>query len=757
MQTCKNCHAAIPDDAHSCPYCGRRVQRDDARRHLLMRMRLGALPTTLAATATAGSYVIVTALILASVILLVSLRPHATQSSPPTQPTLIVTPRTLDFGKIEVGKKVIKSVVIETSSVTTLSWNAVSGNSGWLSIAKGSVTKSSDNLSEVVYDVTANTSTLHDGAYSVIYNIDAARVKDQQVKIDVQVIPSSPKPLPAKLNVNPLSLDFGTQNAGSQVTQLLTVSNSGQMDLNWIADKGSATWLTLDTSQGKIAPGELPQVIKVMVNTTTLPASQYSAVINFTSNGGTASVDITLNVVITPTTNGPEVTSVSPSSGINDGGTIVVLTGSGFTGASMVSFGPVQVAASGFTVAGDTQITIVSPPANKSDLSSTVDVTVTTPIGTSATSSADHFTYYPTIPIVKKVSPNQGSIAGGKTVTILGSGFTNATAVSFGTVMVVSGNIKVNSDDQITVVSPAPVEGDCIDVICNIVNVDVTVTTPIGTSKNNDNDKFTYIFPPIVSGISSKCGPTTGGTNVIITGSSFSYATSVFFGTVSAQSFAINSDTEITAVSPAGSGTVDVTVTNPGGTSAKSQADQFIYPPPPEVTNNSPIIGPMSGGTTVTITGSYLTCATSVTFGTIPASFTIDSDTQITAVSPAGNGTVDVTVTTPGGTSTTGPSDQFTYLPPPTVTSINPTSESSNKGGYNVIITGTGFSYATSVSFGTIPASFTIDSDTQITAVSPPVNSCPTFNGTVVPVNVTVTTPGGNAAAQYEYCYIPIK
>jgi hypothetical protein len=40
----------------------------------------------------------------------------------------------------------------------------------------------------------------------------------------------------------------------------------------------------------------------------------------------------------------------------------------------------------------------------------------------------------------------------------------------------------------------------------------------------------------------------------------------------------------------------------------------------------------------------------------------VDSDTQITATSPAGTGTVDVTVTTPAGTSPTTTTDQFTYM-----------------------------------------------------------------------------------------------
>ncbi|TMB90176.1 MAG: hypothetical protein E6J45_09260, partial [Chloroflexi bacterium] len=83
----------------------------------------------------------------------------------------------------------------------------------------------------------------------------------------------------------------------------------------------------------------------------------------------------------------------------------------------------------------------------------------------------------------------------------------------------------------------------------------------------------------------------------------------------------------------------------------------------PKVTGVSPSSGSTAGGDTVTITGSGFTGTTAVSFGANPsASFTVDTDAQITAVSPAGSGTVDVTVTTPGATSPTGSADQFTYV-----------------------------------------------------------------------------------------------
>ena len=115
-------------------------------------------------------------------------------------------------------------------------------------------------------------------------------------------------------------------------------------------------------------------------------------------------------------------------------------------------------------------------------------------------------------------------------------------------------------------------------------------------------------------------------------------------------------------------------VTTPGGTSATSAADQFTYDPIPTVTSISPTGGPVAGGTTVTITGTGFTGVTAVKFGTAAAtSYTVVSATSITAVSPVGTaGTVDITVTTPGGTSATSAADKFTYYAIPTVTGISP-------------------------------------------------------------------------------------
>lgn len=192
---------------------------------------------------------------------------------------------------------------------------------------------------------------------------------------------------------------------------------------------------------------------------------------------------------------------------------------------------------------------------------------------------------------------------------------------------------------------------------------------------------------PVVTGIAPTSGPTTGGTSVTVTGTGFTGATWVDFGTVPATSVTVDSDTSITATAPPSvAGTVDVTVLGTDGTSATSSADQYTYTASaPTVSAIFPHRGFAAGGRPVIIAGSGFTGATGVAFGSTAAtSFTVGSDNYITAVAPAGTGTVDVTVTTPAGTSATSGADQYTYYPDRTRLVAYPTTVSPVTGGVSL-------------------------------------------------------------------------
>jgi photosystem II stability/assembly factor-like uncharacterized protein len=155
----------------------------------------------------------------------------------------------------------------------------------------------------------------------------------------------------------------------------------------------------------------------------------------------------------------------------------------------------------------------------------------------------------------------------------------------------------------------------------------------------------------------------------------------------------------------------------------------FNVPPPPPiptVTSFTPAIA--SAGATITITGTNLIGASSISFGGIPAgSFSIISTTTIKAV-VANGATGNVSVITPYGKVER---NGFTFIPAPVITSFTPVSGSV---GDKITITGTNLSGTTVISFGGIVAtSFTVISDTSITAVL----------GTGGTGEVSVTTPGG--------------
>lgn len=174
--------------------------------------------------------------------------------------------------------------------------------------------------------------------------------------------------------------------------------------------------------------------------------------------------------------------------------------------------------------------------------------------------------------------------------------------------------------------------------------------------------------------------------------------------------------------------------TQPGCTQV-NEGEFMVKVGAPSVSKVSPAGGPTTGGTTVTVTGSGFTGATTVTFGGTPGTtLNVTGDGQLTVVSPPGIGKVDVRVSTPSATSAPGKADIFAYLP--TVTSIDPTFGPPS-GGTTVTVRGTGFTNATGVLFGKVPGTLSaISDDTLLTAISPP------GSGTV---HVTVVTPGGNS------------
>ncbi len=136
------------------------------------------------------------------------------------------------------------------------------------------------------------------------------------------------------------------------------------------------------------------------------------------------------------------------------------------------------------------------------------------------------------------------------------------------------------------------------------------------------------------------------GESVGILGQGFTSATGVQFGS-GPGTFTVVSDTYMIASPATGATTGPVTVVEPGGSLVTPQTYSVI----PAILSFSPPSG--SVGTQVQITGTSFTQATAVTFGGgANATFTVNSDSQITATVPAGAKTGTISVTTKGGKAT---------------------------------------------------------------------------------------------------------
>ncbi len=287
---------------------------------------------------------------------------------------------------------------------------------------------------------------------------------------------------------------------------------------------------------------------------------------------------------------------------------------------------------------------------------------------------------------------------------------------------------------------------------------DVTVTTPEGSDTQANG--FMVLGIPSIASISPTQAIQGQTSSVTVTGSNLFGVTAVSFGSgVTVNSFTVDSGTQITASITVGGaatpGARDVSATNAAGTGTLT-GGFTVNPAPPGVVSVSPNFGVEGQTFDVTITGTYFTGATSVSFGADinVNSFTVDGATQITANITIGGsatpGLRDVSVTGPGGPGTL--TNGFTVLGIPAVTIASP-----NQGvqgqTFNVTISGSNFTAATSVGFGDniTVNSFTVASDTQITA-----NISIDAGAPAGMRDVSVTAPGGTATLTNGFIVVAI-
>jgi hypothetical protein len=258
---------------------------------------------------------------------------------------------------------------------------------------------------------------------------------------------------------------------------------------------------------------------------------------------------------------------------------------------------------------------------------------------------------------------------------------------------------------------------------------------------------------PTVAALSAVKGA--AGTAVTITGAGLSSVTSVRFGTDEATFVpqTVGAVTKLVATAPAhAAGVVDVTVTNPAGTSPVAATGRFTYvPPAPQVVSLSPVSSLIFGGVPVTLTGTDLKGVTVVRLGTVNVPAKAVTDTSLTFTPPARPaGTVPVTVTNAYGTST---ASTFTFTTPPAavISAVTPSSGLTYKPT-PVVVTGTDFTGATKVTLGGVGVPFVKVSGTQLKL------NLPAHAAGAVELKVTAPggTSGGGPDSQFTYVAPPV-
>ncbi|MCI0341791.1 MAG: IPT/TIG domain-containing protein [Planctomycetales bacterium] len=245
----------------------------------------------------------------------------------------------------------------------------------------------------------------------------------------------------------------------------------------------------------------------------------------------------------------PTITSITPTSGPNSGGTTVTVTGTDFVSGATVDF---EGFGSGgaVTFVSSTSLTCTTP--NVFGGVGQANVAVVNPDGQYDTLPLA-FTFLGPLPTISSLTPNSGTTGGGTLVRIDGSNYYTGSTVTFGGAAA-SGEYVTNGGNRIWCYTPPGTAGA----------VNVVVTNPDNQTATSTGG-YTYTTGVGISSISPASGPNTGGTLVTITGTGFVSGTTVAIAGTAATSVTVVSATTVTALTPAGPlGPADVVVTVPG-------------------------------------------------------------------------------------------------------------------------------------------------------------------------------------------------
>ena len=436
---------------------------------------------------------------------------------------------------------------------------------------------------------------------------------------------------------------------------------------------------------GVNAPDFVPNANGTFLNVYVPPGATNGPIVVLSNYGNSTSA--APFVVVGP---GPYISGFDPVNG-NAGTTVYVsgihlstVTNVTFNGRSGVNLYPQS----------DTQIIVEAPSQVTSG-----PIKVSSPEGTFTTSS--NF-FGP--PLITGFAPYLGRA--GTNVIITGTNFLGATAVLFGEL---NASFAVLNNNTVRANVPA-------GTFSSPVRVNVPGSSFITTTNMR--------MEPTITGFTPSHG--VPATVVSISGAALNEgATAVKFGGLNAASFTVVGYGQINATVPAGTTNAPISVTTSNGTFTTGSSLFYV---PPIITGFSTSNSP--AGSLITIYGQNLLGTIAVSFnGTATTFIPPTENTRIEVTVPLGFTTGPVTITTPGG-ATTSPGK---YYGVPSLTGFTPTS---GLPGTTVTINGKNFDGATQVLFNGLPAStFAVVNNNSIQAMVP-ANATTGF--------ITVLTPGGS-------------
>jgi len=344
----------------------------------------------------------------------------------------------------------------------------------------------------------------------------------------------------------------------------------------------------------------------------------------------------------------------------------------------------------------------------------TVTLRATGPGGATLETKQDYIVALPPSDTIASITPDSGRLGETLNVVVAGESFTQTSTLSLGADIAVN-SVTVQSSTQLTA-------NITINASAQPGPRDVTVTLAAGSAVFPGGFLVEVPGAPVITGVSPSSAGLAATVDLAITGSNLDLVTSVDLGEgITVNSVTTDSATHVTAsitIADTAPPTLRaVSVTNPSGTATLQEAFQVTVPESPLVTGTSPRYGSRGQTVEVAIAGDNFWGASAVAFrsgtGVEVNSFTVDSETQITAsISISDTATLgvrDISVTTAGGTATLTAGFEVVGLSP---------SWGSRGQALTVVISGKDLSDTTALSFGEgiSVASFTVDSETQITA-----------------------------------------